>query len=587
MQDVIRKPWLAMFWELWRVSRYDLLLRFGGAITMLILMAALASNLNDVESATFQSIVQGLALMLLSVAAVCSTTWMGDLDNQNTGYTFRLGFTRPISNFQLVCVPMAYSVLVAMVGYLSSAYFAQTIFGLYLPTFSVAILLGWIVCIFTSVTWASTHALEKLIGLFAALLAIIGAFALRHSFRDESQPILLAIGSSDYFRLNWIEYLGLALTATAAIAATVQSVQRQRYGEGLRWLLVPARVWQVVMENRALTTFTKRLDAWMHIRNPRGPLVAQFWFEARRSGHIVHAAIFFTLLAFAFIALVPLLNATWGGVHSARMWVGCILCCPLLYQILATDPLAGLQRRQGAAVLSAFDATRPLRGDQLMAIKLVTVGAWSTFGCFLMALVAALHTTLMGHWPYWEALLQSTIDLLPEHNVAASQLSLRNITLKWWCLGSCNLILVYFCSTAMLMTFVFAISKSHKLFAGAALLFFAHLGLWAWDISHGQPLKNLWWCYAYLLPILALLASLYLVITAIHARILSTKYFCGVVCIWIAFLTTTWLISSKLSSILPEVELEPVVYLWLIGGLALPFATAAAAPLAHAAFRHS
>ncbi len=592
MQTFWRNTLPAMLWELWRISRFEVLMRFAFVLAFVLLIFFLSKNFNETQVA----VIRGIVLMLLGIACVFSTTWMSDLDNQHAGFTFRLGYTRPISNLLLVLVPMAYSVATAMMGFMACAILVKVMLGQSLPWLGPALVLGCMVCVFTCVAWSSTHTVEKLIGVFLAALAIIAGLSARHSLRSETDPILLAIGKPGYFDLAWYEYLCILFLMAASVAVTVTAVGRQRYGEGLQWSLLPVSLVRAWLSNRWLVACGTWLSVVTTPRKSSGPFVTQCCFEARRSGHVLFVALLACALVLAFVVLVPLVNETWGGAHSPRVWLGAMAFSPLLYQLLATDPVVGLQHKQGSTRLSLFDATRPLRCDQMMAIKMLVVAAWSVLGFCLMALVAAIYTTSAGQWHDWEDMgrnLISAVQQLAAGNWASStelaepsNTVPRGVSVAWYLVGLCNLVVLYFCSTAMLMTFVFWMAKYHKLSVGCAILLLVHLGVWAWDVSHGRPLRALWLAYGYLIPISLTLASLVAIRIAISSGVLSKQYFAGALCLWSVYLVSSLLTTIKIMATMSVNSVHPMAWLCGIAILLLPLAITATAPLALAAYRH-
>ncbi len=593
MRNFSFRPLPAMLWELWRASRGEMLARVGIIAAFATLFATVSKDLGEAAI----PFIRGILIMLTGVGCVFSTTWLGDLDNQHTGFTFRLGYTRPVSTLQLVLVPMAYSAATAMCGYLVAVLLVYWILGQWLPLLGPALIFGSIVCASTAVIWSSTHTAEKLIAFFAAALALVGVLAARHSLRYSGDPILLAIGKPDFFDLAWHEYLGLFLLSSLSLVATVFAVGYQRYGEGFSWGSFVVRAFDAFVTQRWWVASREAFEAAIGPRAFRSPVVAQIWFEWRRTVILLFVSLFCCTVVLGFVVFSPLVNDKWGGVYSVYMWLCGIALTPFIYQLMATDAVVGLKHKQGSTHLSLFEATRPLRCDQLIAIKLVVVAGWSVFGFLVMALLAIAHTTLAGKWQLWGSVNQEIItgfarllsgEFKPVANsvIPTIVIDWKGLSNFWWLAGLSSFILLYFSTTAMFITFVFAICKYQKVFTGLVLLATASLGLWAWDTAHGMPLRWLWLAYGYLIPVVLLSFSLYLLKTAVSAGYLSRRYFAGVFCLWGIYVTTTIMLLLKVLALAPTIPVHPIAWLFAAAFLLAPLASAAAAPLALASFRH-
>lgn len=552
MQTVSRKIVLAMLWELWRVSRFELMIRLVSVSAFILLVFSFSTEFHEGQLL----VIRGVMVVLLGISCVFSTTWMHDLDNQHAGFTFRLGYTRPISSLQLVIVPMVYSVVTSVAGYLVCALIAQVILGQPLPLLGPSLIFGCIICLLTCVTWSSTHAAEKIIGLFLTVLAIICALLVRHELRPGDEPILLAMGDVEYFDLAWYECLGLVLTSVLSVALTVVAVGRQRYSEGFRWnvfwsflpSLFPASVLQMLLRNRCWVACKEWIGHREGPRPFRGAVVAQWWFDLRRTELLFWVACVWCACVLAFVVITPLFNESWGGAHSPRLWLGATFFSPLIYQLLGTDPVVGLRHKQGSTELSLFDATRPLRCDQLIAIKLLVVAGRSLFGFLLMLSVAAIHATAAGQWHHWNEMGQAMISAVQQlaagewgkspENVGKSTFAAGQLSVAWYCAGLGNLMLLYFSSASLMITLVLCVARYSKLMAGFSIVVVIHACLLFWDASHDWPLSWLWRTYSYLVPISLIMASLCAMKIAIYAGYLSWQYFLAVFCFWSIYIAT-------------------------------------------------
>jgi hypothetical protein len=295
--------------------------------------------------------------------------------------------------------------------------------------------------------------------------------------------------------------------------------------------------------------------------------------------------------------LVPLVNETWGGTHAVRMWLGAIAFTPLIYQFLATDAVVGLKHNQGSTRYSLFDATRPLRCDQMIAIKLLVVAGWSLFGLLLMAGLAIAHTMLTDQWSLWDKVNTDLVtgiarvlagEFKPdtESVVPIIAIDWQSITVGWWLAGLCIFVLLYFSTTALCLTLVFALCRYQKAFTGIVLLTTVNLTVWIWDVSHGSPLGRLWVAYGYLIPMVLILCELVVLRIALKAGYLSKHYLAGITGLWGIYVATVIMLAVKALALAPPIPVQPIAWLFGLAFLLIPLASAAAAPLALASFRH-
>lgn len=591
----------AMLWELWRASRWELLLKFGIVAGFLLLIASLGQDFGETQ----RFVLRAIALVTASIACVFSTTWLSDIDDQASGFTFRLGFSRPISTFQLVAVPMGYAVVTALLGYVICVFLVFALLKIWLPIPGPAAAIGCFVCCCIACVWASTHAIEKIIAIFLVVMVAVGVLAWRHRMRSAGEPILLALGGDDFFAFAWWEYVLLAACASSALATTVCAVRWQRCGEGLSWIRWLALVVQRLVQSSRWSAMQRWLETRGMPAPGAGPLRTQVRFELRRTAHLLFLICLCSAAVFAFVSLVPLVNTSWGGEHSPRLWLGAMLISPLLYQIVAIDPVAGLRHKQGGTELSIFDAIQPLRCDQVMTCKLLVVAGWSLVGLCIMCLAAAMHATLAGQWQEWRTMLLAIVEAISKLASATWQPSatsatapidafapefvgqLQRPTLGWCLVGLVNVMLWYCFSTTALMASVFFMAKFPRVAVVIGMVSLGHLGLWAWDISHERPLAWLWLGYAYLLPSALMVAAMVVIGFAAQGQLLSRRYLAVVVCVWSVFVACNVALSWRISALLPDLALHPLAIVGAVAGLAVALAVAVASPLAYAAFRNA
>lgn len=584
----------AMLWELWRISRWDLLLRAMGLLSLLFFLFIVlrTTTLDEFQQQLFRAV----ALILVGVSSVFSTIWMNSIENRSSGFTFRLGFVRPVSTFQLVAVPMAYCMVTTMLFYWLSILTVSTLFQLEMPSIFPALFLGCSVSIFVGVVWSSLYSIEKIIGIFVALMLIIGLLVFRFHRHVQAESLLFALGGPGDVELTWYDSLVMASISILAFTVSVFAVSRQRCGEGWSWSRPLTSFFKTVLHADLLKAFANWLNNKTNRPNFRSSIAVQFWFEIRRSLFQFYLISALSLLILAFIALMPLINQEWAGLQTVRMWTGAILFVPFVCQLLVVDSVIGLRQQQGQILLSKYDATRPLRCDQMIAVKLLVVASWSLLCLLGIVALAAVHTTLAGNWQHWQSLERQIVgwagQALSQLNVIAGQPpsvpdsnSVMFSPLSWLTSFG-NLVVLYCVSTAMLMTWSMWLSFYRKTFMVVNTVILSQFVVVAILAANGWSLKPLWLAYGYVIPGLIIAGAITMFIRAVSSRLLTGRYLAGVLAVWLITVTTWGAFIVEFQGLFSSVPLSLLAILAALAAALGALASAASAPLAYAAFRH-
>ncbi len=244
---------------------------------------------------------------------------------------------------------------------------------------------------------------------------------------------------------------------------------------------------------------------------------------------------------------------------------------PIVFQLLAADRTLGITSKHGLARLSPFDATRPMRCDQLIGIKVLVVFGWSLCGFLLVAIFAGLFALLSGEYEFW---------LRDFHTI---QRAIGSISPIWWMVGLVDLLFIFLSSTTLLFAQALWMSRYPRVLLAGSLILLAHVGIFAWDASHGWQWGLLWKCYGIMLPVAVIVGSLLALVVAIRAGYLGKSYFGIALGVWLVYVASTlWLFANSS----PPQPIAPVAYLVGVAMLIVPLAGAAFAPLALAAHRH-
>lgn len=549
----MKTPHQAMLWELWRTSRAELLVRVSAQSALVILLWLFA----ELDETQWQ-VIRGIAVMLLGLTSIFSFTWLGEFDSRQSGFSFRLGFTRPATTFALVVVPMLFLIATAAASFLiPAALFRLLLFGSF-PLAGPAVWVAVLTCCLVAATWSAATMAGKRIAVIATACGCVLALVVFHVQHRDPDPFLLAMGKPGYFDLAWHQYTVLLAAAVLATAITIKAVGRQRHD-------VPGSMIRSDWRPSLRLHWPERRRPFAH------PVAAQCWYEMRRFGNtVLLLSIAAPLLMLAAVTLISLFHPRWDEAHQA--WLLALGVCPFAYQLIGADGAIGLRRSQGATVLSPFDATRPLPNDRLIAIKMLVIAACSLFGILCMAAAAAIHTGLAGNGQAW-ARIAGTLSR-----------AVGEVPVYWWVIGACNLGLLFISSTSAFLAFGLWVPLHRKLFAWGIAAVYLHLLLLGWDAAHQWSLRPFWTVWGCLIALAIVAACLVALYRAVTAGFLGGGFLSASLALWITYVTSTITLLAKVQPATPI----PFVAILLGGALLLvPLATTAAAPLALAAHRHA
>lgn len=557
----MRAPIQAMLWELWRTSRFGFLIRLGATCTMVLVIGLLARGLD----APAVQVIGGVAVMLLMITGFFSESWLNEFDNKASGFSFRLGFVRPVPTWLLVAVPLSYTIATSVAGYLISAAIAGYGLNMSLPLFGPSVLIAFVVVLAVSVIWSSTSRLQKMIRLMLLAAVLVGLAIMAVSVKDTPGPILLWLGRPEYFSFTWQHYAVMFMTMAAAMLVTFVAVDRQRHGDQ------PMLAIRIL---RPRVSGTSAAISAATIRCPfRGPLTAQCWYEWQQFGLKV-------LISGAVIAVLVAGFLTIGGWFyphrnpNIEVWLGALAISPLFFQLIGAAGAVDLQHSQGTARLSLFDATRSLGDDQFIVVKLLVIAASSLMGWLCLALTASVHMACFGNWAEWQGILE---ELGP---LAASRPS------SWWFLASANLVLLFFASSLCLLAVGLWIAVYPGRFAWALIVFAAHVCLLILGKKYDWPLDAALSYYGYLLAGLVACVCFVAIGKALATKSLGSGYFLTSLAFWGLYVGSTITIYRHVATYVPF-DVPPAAM--ALGGVLIflsPLATTSIAPLAFASHRH-
>ena len=541
----------AMLWELWRTSRLEFFLRTGGMGAMACLVLYAIHLKQDESGEALAAVGNGIILTMLVAPSLFNANWLQSFDNSQAGFQLRLGFTRPVTTTQLVMAPLLYTTILGAAGFLVPAVMVRLCCSSNFPLLAPAVVVGWGNGMFTATVWSARSRWMKAVLLIGLMAVCAGALCLHHQARTQGQPILLEMGKPSYVSLSAVHWAALAGSALIAFPLLVSAVQRQRCGE---------------MPSRPTASASRKSRTTRTSRSFSGPFLAQLWYERRRLGWPIFAFMLSApVLPFAFHAFASQDDQT----HTPLVWLVVLGVCPLVYMLICSDGMLGLAKKQGVTGLSIFDATRPLRNDQMILAKLLMTALVSLSGWLWMLFVAISATVVLGGLEQWQSLYESLSD-------AALQL-----TWTWWLALFVGLVFTYCSSGALLLGFGMWSARYHTQLVTGMLVMYGHVMLAVWDYQADKAFAGGWSWYGFGAALALLAFNISLLVRAVTRRSLSPVVLCVFASLWGIQLVST-IIAWMHTPFTPP----PAAAALAIAGCLTPLAAMAGAPLALGSFRH-
>lgn len=568
----MKTPQQAILWELWRTGRSDLMLRVISLSLMVVLFDCMIATAKLRESALQP--LAGIAVLLLMICGSFSSVWLQELDTQQTGFGLRLGFTRPVSTGWLVTLPMLYSIVTSFVCYLIPAALFGVIIGTSLPVHVPALLTAMINAGCLSAMWSSRSRAQKV--FYLSLLAAVTVALVRWYIGElpEGESWVNALGAAHGRQWN-LGYDGVAVAAVVAmIRVTVMTVDCQRHEIFRERVLSEDSDVRVVTPRHeehgtAEAVFFSRVSQLASVTGFDNRWFMQAAYEFRRAGFItLLAGVLLPLVVLGVVLLIPLMNPKWD--RQPLTWLVAIIFCPLIYQLIGIDSVAGLRGRQGRIDISPFDLIRPLRNDQLTSIKLIVVSCTSLAGWLIMLATGAIYMVVCYGTDWF-------FDPVTMWRGIASSDPLL------WLAGFCCLMMSIICSSTLLL----ALAMWMPLYPWRVMI-----PCWAvaancvvvfidWD--HGLRFRSLWTAEVYAISFLIPLLSALILRRAWSSGTLGASYLVSALILWGAWLASGYWLQSRVGA---AISIPFEITVLEIGLLPIPLVTMLTAPVAYAVYRH-
>ena len=155
----MKTPQRAILWELWRTGRSDLLIRLF-SLSLMVVLFAIVISFSRLKGSVLEP-VAGMTVMFLMVGGALSSIWLQELDTQQSGFSLRLGFTRPVATGWLVLLPMLYGVATSVVCYVIPASLFYVVVGKHLPVRGPVLLTAMLNVGCLAAMWSARNRVEK------------------------------------------------------------------------------------------------------------------------------------------------------------------------------------------------------------------------------------------------------------------------------------------------------------------------------------------------------------------------------------------------------------------------------------------
>jgi hypothetical protein len=365
----MRSPIHAMLWEIWRVTRVEVVFRLVvgivGGLTALAWYASVAPPGNPTKTRDFGALV---AMVLLVFPHFVGWLSLPRVNQHRAGFPFTLLFTRPVRTTVMVGVPMAYLTAVPVAIYLVSALLLRAISGYPFPLLPVAAWIAALSVAYLAIWPARSKSIEAVSGAIICsawvmfMLARLTAFPDGFDWHDSPSlwPTVFAFPLTDYALI--------ALIGLASFGVAVAGVRRQRH------VVAPAAAQWIPGAG-----FPERLVNLFRFPCPTSSATrAQLWFELKARGLPILS------IGLTFAILIPLMFAVSSAIEAAFPGGIADIIASSFVALSAMFFLAVLVFGGGAFGLRAIESTQPYGSAGLAGLKVLVRSV-----CWLVALVAA------------------------------------------------------------------------------------------------------------------------------------------------------------------------------------------------------
>lgn len=223
----MKTPQRAILWELWRTGRSDLMLRVISLSLMVLAFTGVIAN-SSLKSSVLEP-VAGITVLLLMVCGAFSSLWLQEFDTQQTGFSLRLGFARPVATGLLVLLPMMYGMATSVASYVIPASLYYVMIGTRLPIHAPVLLTAMLNVGCLSAMWGARNRVEKL--AYFALLAAVTVWLVRWYVGEVplGESWINELGNSVHRSWTFLYDVVAVIAVAVMIGVTILAVDRQRH----------------------------------------------------------------------------------------------------------------------------------------------------------------------------------------------------------------------------------------------------------------------------------------------------------------------------------------------------------------------
>ena len=540
-------------WELWRLTRLELLLRFLLPLLFLWLLSLLPGGIMILGA--------GFTFEIVLIVSITSTLWVRCFRQRGAvGFPFTLSFSQPVPASRVVFVPLGWLLLTNALLYLALVGASRIVFHVVYPGLAMVPVVVLASIAIATLAWAARRLAERVVAAVA-----FGALALWWLAPRVGQldPLsLLPVALEDAFQITGMEY-GVMAGATVLIGGMcLYFIRQQRCGE--RGGLFRGRGMSAGIDRFTL----ERTSAF------RTPREAQVWFELRRA---VPRSLAIVLVGLCTMLAAGLALAGGGELSAvALLWPTSLCLTPLALLFCTVESVLGVKYRGQVALLSVYEATQPVAVAESIRLKLGVILRITLAGFAIFA-VGALCGALV--------FFVSIDDL---GSVLADVADANGLAVALW-IGCGLALFAAVCAAAALWTMslgygssVLADKKAPLAIVTAVLLLPGVIqvieGLTGWDLRMVTGL-------CYLVSGGTLIGvTLMGFRSAVRAGFLSMGQSIGALGGWISLLALLLMLALDTGAEIPTLTFQEVVF--AVGLLCIPVASVAWAPLSLGAARN-
>lgn len=355
----MNSPIIALTWELWRLERSAL----GARLLFATALGLFLGWLSTQEFTGYSRAFSELAYFVIWLTAV-SAAFSLKLGHDGAGFPLALNFTRPAPTWLIAMVPFAFVGLSRALLFVVSALLVRAAFDLDFRILPVALSILTLTLVVAACEWWTQS--KFLRGFVWCCVGLVFSLSLAWSY---------SAADPDGVFENWINpelsagfFLNLSFWLAAAMALTLVGVGRQRHGvdgghghsHAVTWRQLLHLEWNFLLPlKRCPTTSATAAEIWRELKLNGVPTLASA-----------------VLMALA-IPILSWMFSAWSAIEGDPPWdagslggLASILFIPLF---VASRNLFDIQRRQGVASMSLYDAVRPASTAKLLAVKMAVI----------------------------------------------------------------------------------------------------------------------------------------------------------------------------------------------------------------------